>query len=665
MLHKVLIANRGEIACRIIETCRRLGAATVAVYSEADRDARHVRMADEAVCIGPAPAGESYLDAEAILRVARDTGAEAVHPGYGFLSENAGFARACDKAGIIFIGPAPETIEAMGSKSESKRLMEAAGVPTVPGWHGGKATPAQLRKHAQKIGFPLMIKAVAGGGGKGMRVVREAGEFDEALAGAQREARNAFGEDQVLLERYLEHPRHIEMQIFGDRHGSLVHLFERECSIQRRYQKIIEESPSPFVDDIRRGQMGEAAIRAARAVHYVGAGTVEFIVDASGEFFFMEMNTRLQVEHPVTEMVTGLDLVEWQLLVAAGEPLPLSQEAVECHGHAMEARIYAENPAQGFLPATGHINHIAWPPATEQVRIDTGIQVNDRVGVHYDPMLAKLIVHAEDRPRAVTGLRRALALTAISGVGTNIDFLSAVAGLDAFAEGRIDTGFVDAHIEELTRAPQAPPPLAWLAGAAALLLEQDTLAADQARAGGDPYSPWHRRDAWRLNGASAQHLVLNLPGEAPVDIEARPSGRGWQLELDGQHYGLTEMTLQDGHVRMRVDGHRHDIPVLRQDTELLVTLDRVRHALHITRAVSDQAEDESGLLAPMPGRVVQVHVREGEQVAADAPLLVLEAMKMEYTVRAPASGTVDQVLFAEGDTVEADTPLVEFTPDTP
>ena len=665
MLHKVLIANRGEIACRIIDTCRRLGVATVAVYSEADRDARHVRMADEAVCIGPAPASASYLNAEVILQVARDTGAEAIHPGYGFLSENAGFARACDKAGVIFIGPSPETIEVMGSKSESKRLMEQAGVPTVPGWHGGKASPAQLRKHADKIGFPLMIKAVAGGGGKGMRVVEKAADFDEALAGARREARNAFGDDQVLLERYLEHPRHIEMQVFGDRHGSLVHLFERECSIQRRYQKIIEESPSPFVDEIRRGQMGEAAIRAARAVNYVGAGTVEFIVDASGEFFFMEMNTRLQVEHPVTEMVTGLDLVEWQLLVAAGEPLPLSQETIECQGHAMEARVYAENPAQGFLPATGHINHIAWPPASDQVRIDTGIQVNDRIGVHYDPMLAKLIVHARDRALAVASLREALALTAISGVGTNINFLSTVAGLDAFAEGRIDTGFVDRHIDEFTCPPQAPPTLAWLAAAAWLLLEQETQAGEQAGNSDDPHSPWHRRDAWRLNGASAQSLVLNLPGSEPVAIEARPTGRGWQLRLGGKTYGLSGLTLRQGHIQLRVDGNQHAIPVLRQDTELLVTLDSVRHGLHITRAVSDQGEDESGLLAPMPGRVVQVHVRAGEQVEAEAPLLVLEAMKMEYTVRAPVSGTVDEVLFAEGDTVEADAPLVEFSADTP
>ena len=661
MFNKILIANRGEIACRIMRTCRRLGVQTVAVYAEADRYARHVAMADEAVCIGPAAASESYLHTARLLDAARTTGAQAIHPGYGFVSENADFARHCAGADITFIGPAPETIEIMGSKSRSKQLMADAGVPVVPGWHGGEAKPEQLAREAKDIGFPLMIKAVAGGGGKGMRVVRSADDFAEALDGAQREARAAFGDDCVLLERYLEQPRHIEFQIFGDSHGNIVHLFERECSIQRRYQKIIEESPSPFLDERLRQEMGEAAVRAARTVSYLGAGTVEFIVDHAGDFFFMEMNTRLQVEHPVTEMTTGVDLVEWQLRVAAGEKLPSGGKALKQQGHAVEARIYAENPAQEFLPATGRINHLRTPPPARGLRLDSGVREGDRVSPHYDPMLAKLIVWHETRDGAISALREALARTALFGLHNNIAFLAAVAALPAFAAGQIDTGFVDTHLAQLIEPSGDTPAALWAVGAAQLLLAQQARSAALAAASGDPWSPWQARDGWQINATGVIRLYLGTPGQPAQTVTLTADKQGWLLSRNDTQLTLSEIARDGDTLSLRIDGEPVTAIVLEHDNELIITLEGVRHALAVPRTDSAHAEDDGGLIAPMPGRVVRVYVADGDRVATDAPLLVLEAMKMEYTVRAPADGLVQRILYREGDTVEADTLLAEFT----
>ncbi len=514
MFDKILIANRGEIACRVIRTARRLGVATVAVYSEADRQALHVELADEAVAVGPAPAAESYLRGERIIEAARRTGAQAVHPGYGFLAENAGFAQACADAGLVFIGPPPDAIRAMGSKSEAKALMEKAGVPVVPGDHGDNQDPKHLAGAAEKIGYPVLIKASAGGGGKGMRRVDDAKDFAAALDGAKRESASAFGDDTVLIEKFVERPRHIEIQVFADGHGNAVHLFERDCSIQRRHQKVVEEAPAPGLDEARRTAMGAAAVEAARAIGYVGAGTVEFIAGPDGDFYFMEMNTRLQVEHPVTEMITGLDLVEWQLRVASGEPLPLGQDDLAIAGHAIEARVYAEDPARGFLPSTGELHHLRPPEEGDGVRWDTGVRAGDAISMHYDPMIAKLIVWSgEGRADAVRRLRRALASCEVAGVTTNLDLLGAIAAHPAFAAGGCDTGFVEQHFDSLVPPPAPPDGSALACAALALELRRREEAAARAAASGDPHSPWHQVNGWRLNDSGRHTLELAVEGE--------------------------------------------------------------------------------------------------------------------------------------------------------
>src|SRR5215204_3100414 len=496
MFAKLLIANRGEIACRVIRTARRMGIATVAVYSAADMAALHVAMADEAYPIGPPPPRQSYLNIDAVIEAACDSGAEAVHPGYGFMSENAEFAETCAAAGVVFIGPPPQAIRAMGSKAAAKALMEKHGVPVVPGYHGADQDDARLLAEADRIGFPVLIKASAGGGGRGMRIVASKGEFARALDGARREAKGAFGDDTMLLERYLERPRHIEVQVFGDSHGNLVHLFERDCSIQRRHQKIVEEAPAPGLDSTRRQQIGEAAVAAARAVGYVGAGTVEFIMQSSGaelggeRFYFMEMNTRLQVEHPVTEAVTGLDLVEWQLRVAAGEQLPVKQDELGLRGHAIEVRLYAENPARGFLPVTGTLHRLHFPEG-DGVRVDTGVREGDAVTPFYDPMIAKIIAGGENRDAARMRLGRALADTAVLGLATNLGFLARVVADPDFAAGAVDTGFIERRGDSLL-APAGPPPDAALAAAALYRF----LSASEP---GQAPDPWSRGDGWRLN----------------------------------------------------------------------------------------------------------------------------------------------------------------------
>ncbi|MEO8992963.1 MAG: biotin carboxylase N-terminal domain-containing protein, partial [Rhodanobacter sp.] len=504
MFERVLIANRGEIACRVIRTCRRLGIHTIAVYSEADANAQHVRLADEAWPIGGPRPADSYLRSDAILEVAKKSGAQAIHPGYGFLSENTGFARACTDAGITFIGPRPESIEAMGSKAAAKELMEHHAVPLVPGYHGENQEAAFLAEQAIKTGFPLMIKPAAGGGGKGMRIVRSAGEFAEALASSQREAIGSFGDARVILERYVEHPRHIEFQVFGDTQGHVIHLNERECSSQRRYQKVMEETPSPFLDDVRRSAMGAAAVAAAKAVNYVGAGTIEFIVAQDGEFFFMEMNTRLQVEHPVTEMTLGLDLVEWQLRVAAGQPLPLKQSDIHAHGHAMEVRLYAEDPDQHFLPSSGKLQTLRLPALSANVRIDGGVVEGDTVTIFYDPMIAKMIVFDANRVQTLQRMREALAACEIIGPKSNIGFLERLIRHPAVTEGRIDTSYLDSHLDEFLVGDAAPSDAVLFAAAsAALLQEESDVSADSA----DPDSPWARADGWRVGRAGKRIIA--------------------------------------------------------------------------------------------------------------------------------------------------------------
>ncbi|RYE94778.1 MAG: acetyl-CoA carboxylase biotin carboxylase subunit, partial [Myxococcales bacterium] len=517
MLPSLLIANRGEIACRIIKTARRLGVRTIAVYSDADRDARHVRLADEAVRIGPAAARESYLRIEAIVEAARRTGAAAVHPGYGFLSENPALAEACEAAGIVFVGPSAHSIRAMGSKASAKALMNEARVPTTPGYHGDDQDPARLAAEAVRIGFPVLIKATDGGGGKGMRRVDRAGDFDAALTSCRREARQAFDSETVLIEKYVERPRHIEVQVFGDTHGHIVHLFERDCSVQRRHQKVLEEAPAPGLSAEQRTRMGETAVLAARAVNYVGAGTVEFIVDQGGTFYFMEMNTRLQVEHPVTEMVTGLDLVEWQLRVASGEPLPRTQAELGLRGHSIEARVYAENPDAGFLPSTGTLVHLVPPASSEAVRVDTGVEQGDAITPHYDPMIAKLIVWGEDRERALATMQQALDAYEIVGVTSNVEFLGRLVRTRSFATADLDTSLIEREQAALQPPPADVPDDVWRLAAVA------SLAQAAQRAAREPASPWSVLDGWRLGPGAPTPVSLRL-GERETEVQATHDG---------------------------------------------------------------------------------------------------------------------------------------------
>ncbi|MGD9511899.1 MAG: acetyl/propionyl/methylcrotonyl-CoA carboxylase subunit alpha, partial [Geminicoccaceae bacterium] len=523
MLASLLIANRGEIACRIVKTCRRLGIRTVAVYSDADRDARHVRLADEAVRLGPAPAAESYLLADRVLAAARRTGAEAVHPGYGFLSESAAFARAVREAGLVFVGPPPEAMERLGGKDSAKALLAPAGVPLVPGYHGADQADPRLRDEADGIGFPLLIKAVAGGGGKGMRRVDDPAEFLDLLAACRREAKAAFGEDRVLLERLIERPRHVELQVFADRHGNAVHLFERDCTLQRRHQKIIEEAPAPNLTPELRAALGKAATGAALAAGYENAGTVEFLLDQEGGFYFIEMNTRLQVEHPVTEAVTGLDLVEWQLRIASGEPLPLRQEEIACRGHAFEARLYAEDPAKGFLPSIGRLRTLRLPVGLDGVRVDTGVEEGDQVTPFYDPMIAKIIAYGADRAAALERLAAALDVTQVEGVTTNLGFLRAACASPVFREMRLDTGWLDREGTTALLADEpADPPTLLLAALATVALSV-VRPPPRPVPGTDWTSPWHRLDAWRLN-QPPRGLVRLLAGRDlhVVSVEGTP-----------------------------------------------------------------------------------------------------------------------------------------------
>jgi 3-methylcrotonyl-CoA carboxylase alpha subunit len=663
MFSKVLIANRGEIACRVIRTARRLGITTVAVYSEADRAAAHVELADEAWPVGPSAARESYLNMQAILNAVCNSGAEAVHPGYGFLSENAEFAEACAAAGVVFIGPPASAMRAMGSKAAAKELMQRHGVPLVPGYHGEDQDPARLADEAERIGFPILIKASAGGGGRGMRIVASAAKFASALAGAKREAKAAFGDDRVLIEKNLARPRHIEVQIFADMHGNTIHLFERDCSIQRRHQKVLEEAPAPGLDPEQRRAMGKAAVAAARAVGYVGAGTVEFIAEA-GVFYFIEMNTRLQVEHPVTEAVTGLDLVEWQLRVAASEALPLSQQDLSLRGHAIEARLYAEDPERGFLPQTGTLHGLRLPPP-EVARVDTGVRQSDVVTPFYDPMIAKIIAWGEDRAAALARLRRALTNTAVAGVVTNLDFLARVAAHPEFTAGEFDTEFIERHRGALLPGRRPAPDIVLAAATVSRLLARQAAANATAARSGDPFSPWARLDGWRLNGVAHQEIIFRDGAEERV-VTAMAKAGNWLLQLGSRAIITGGEYRPDGTLSLVLDGvHRHVI-TFDDGTETAVFLDGESWQLvEVDPLAVHSGEDPTAghLTAPMPGRVIQLMVEPGIAVRRGEPLMIIEAMKMEHTVAAPADGVVEAVRFAVGDLVEEGAELIALAPE--
>ena len=654
MFDKILIANRGEIAVRVASTARRLGIRSVAVYSSADRHALHVDSCDEAFCIGGASAAESYLNGARILEVARECGADAIHPGYGFLSENAAFARDCEAAGIVFIGPPAAAIEAMGSKSEAKALMAEAGVPLVPGYHGDDQDDDLLKNESQRIGYPQLIKASAGGGGKGMRLVENADEFAAALVSARREASASFGDDKVLIERYLTRPRHVEMQVFADRCGSCVHLFERDCSIQRRHQKIIEEAPAPGMTAGLRAQMGKAAVDCARAIEYVGAGTVEFLLDADGSFYFMEMNTRLQVEHPVTEMITGQDLVEWQFRVAAGAPLPLEQAQIGCHGHAVEARIYAETPRRDFMPAAGRIRYLDLPDPADGVRIDTGVRRGDLVGINYDPMIAKLIVHADSRDLALIKLARALAQFRILGLNTNIGFLGSLLALPEFRAADFDTGFIARHQQALFTQDSGRLRLAKILAAAALLPAFDTVPADAV------CSAWDGRDMWRMNLPAKQRIELEYEGEA-VSVVATRTLDGWSFAVDGESLLLRGGRLDRDLLRVELGERLLEVPVLREAAMLDLIYQGQAFQFTIpdrTHADESDAADLDHPQAPMSGAVVALPVSVGDTVEPGDRLIVIEAMKMEHSIVARVGGRVEEILFAVGDQVDEGDTLV-------
>ncbi len=657
MFTKILIANRGEIACRVIATCRRLGIATVAVYSDADRTARHVRLADEAVHIGPAAARDSYLRGDVLLDAARRTGAQAIHPGYGFLSENADFADACAAAGITFIGPPPSAIRAMGDKSAAKALMAQAGVPLTPGYHGDQQAPAFLREQADAIGYPVLIKASAGGGGKGMRKVERSDDFVDALASCQREAASAFGNDHVLVEKYVERPRHIEIQVFGDSHGDAVYLFERDCSVQRRHQKVLEEAPAPGMSAERRAAMGKAAVDAARAVGYVGAGTVEFIAGPDGDFYFMEMNTRLQVEHPVTEFITGTDLVEWQLRVAAGQPMPLRQEQLAIHGHAIEARLYAEDADRGFLPSTGTLRRLRLPAPSSNVRVDTGVEEGDSITPYYDPMIAKLIVWDVDRDAALRRMSQALADCQVVGVTTNAGFLRRLVNTDSFANAKLDTALIEREQAALNAVGDADDDLWQLAAVAAVA--SATRAGSDAR---DPHSPWQAQDGWRLGAAAARVLPLQQ-GERTRTLKVWAQADGWRVQCDDAAPATLIGTADAQQLTLQVGGRRRSAQLLRDGGQLFLFDAAGQHSftLHDPVAESDTASADAGsLLAPMPGRIVATLVQAGTQVKRGTPLVVLEAMKMEHTLQAPADGTVKGYRAKAGDQVGDGAVLVDF-----
>ncbi|TCL71140.1 acetyl/propionyl/methylcrotonyl-CoA carboxylase subunit alpha [Rhizobium sp. BK251] len=661
MFSKILIANRGEIACRVIRTARRMGIRTAAVYSDADAGALHVELADEAFRLGPAPASESYLSIERVMAAAELCGAEAVHPGYGFLSENADFAEAVEDAGLAFIGPSPASIRAMGLKDAAKALMEEAGVPVVPGYHGDNRDPAFLAEQAAALGFPVLIKARAGGGGKGMRRVDRVEDFQASLEAAQREAESAFGDGAVLIEKYLLQPRHIEIQVFGDRHGSVVHLFERDCSLQRRHQKVIEEAPAPGMTAEMRRAMGEAAVKAARAIDYRGAGTVEFIADVSSglwpdRFFFMEMNTRLQVEHPVTEAITGIDLVEWQLRVAAGEPLPKKQSELSIDGWAFEARIYAEEPSRGFLPATGTLSQLSFPEGG--VRIDSGVRQGDRITPFYDPLIAKLIVHGPNRRTALRRLTEALHDSHIAGTASNLDFLARLSRQPQFAAGYPDTGLIDRELEPLTAVTS--PDEAAVALAAVL-----SLGTLRRAPGSDP---WQSLGSWQVWGEARRIVTLEHAGGRTSLYVVGKGPDAFTVRMGHGPVPVHIISRFDDGCQVEVDGRQFRARVFEAPHRLTFLLDGETYEFRLPDPLDQAAESGPGgdhVVAPMPGLVKIVRVREGDAVTKGDALIVMEAMKMELTLSAMRDGIVESLHATEGDQTSEGTVLLAFKPEEP
>lgn len=661
MFRKILIANRGEIACRIAKTARRLGIRVVAVYSDADADARHIKIANEAIHIGASPASESYLNMDAIIDAAKRTGADAIHPGYGFLSENAEFAERCADADLTFIGPQPDAIRMMASKSISREIMRNAGVPVLPGYEGTDQHNETFAQHAGEIGFPLLVKAVSGGGGKGMRVVREIDELNDALESARRESASSFGDDRLLLESYLENPRHIEIQIFADTKGNIVHLHDRDCSIQRRYQKIVEEAPAPALSPGVRETLRAAAINAAKAINYTGAGTVEFLVEADS-VYFMEMNTRLQVEHPVTEMVTREDLVEWQIIVAQGQPLPKTQDEIFVVGHAIESRIYAEDPNNEFLPVTGTINYADFATRELDVRVDTGVRTGDTIGIHYDPMIAKIIVWDEDRESAMLRMGRALDSTHLTGITTNLEFLKRVVRHPMFRAGPVNTTFLQNNQNTLLGRETGASTEVLAIFALAELVMRAQRARDLAATTGDPWSPWALTGNWRLNTHFITRLRFGRPDDM-VEINATETATGIVLELPEDSVVASQLEIDDQRLSAAIDGHRIEATILHDPTAWTVYYQGSQYRLdHFKgRDDDDSVSIQTGnMKAPMPGAITAVEVTIGDVVSKGDPLVIMEAMKMEHTIRAPADGKVTAVFFRVGDTVEDGVQLVDL-----
>lgn len=660
MFTKILVANRGEIACRVIRTAQRLGIRCVAVYSEVDANALHVKMADEAYCIGPAASRDSYLRGDIIIETALKAGAQAIHPGYGFLSENADFAEQCAQAGIYFIGPPPAAIRAMGSKSKAKEIMEQAKVPLVPGYHGEQQDLKTLQTAAEKIGYPVILKAAAGGGGKGMRVIWQSHGFDAALTAAKREAKASFGDDLILLEKYLTKPRHIEIQVFADTKGNTIHLFERDCSIQRRHQKIIEEAPAPKVSSELRQRMGETAIAAAQAIGYVGAGTIEFLLDEDGSFYFMEMNTRLQVEHPVTEMITHQDLVEWQIRVALGEPLPLKQQELKIRGHAIETRIYAEDPSNDFLPSMGKIKYLKTPYKDNHVRIDTGVSQDDTITPYYDPMLTKLIVWEKDRSAAILRLQQALADYQIVGVSTNLNLLTAIAHHPAYIAAKLDTDFIQNYHQDLFAVE--PITLLQLAITSLYIHHRQKIAAEtQARASNDPYSPWNILDSWRSNQAAQQTFCFFTDQENKVII--RHQQDSYLIACNDQRLIIKDVQIVGNEIMFLANDEVIKANVFLDSNQIYLLYAGKRYQfsyLNNDQIYEQNIEIKSHLTTPMPGKIVALLAKTGEEVATGDGLAIIEAMKMEHTIHAPSKGIVKEWYFQVGDLVDEGIELLKF-----
>ncbi len=658
MFTKILIANRGEITCRIIRTARRLGISVVAIYSDVDAHAQHVKLADEAYFVGESPASQSYLNQTKILSIAKEAKVQAIHPGYGFLSEHAEFAQACLQMGIQFIGPPAEAISRMGSKSAAKALMHSAGIPVIPGFYGENQQPKFLIKQANRLGYPILIKAVAGGGGKGMRVVFSEQDFAENLAAAKREALKSFGSDEVLLEKYLHAPRHIEVQIFADQYGQVIHLFERDCSIQRRHQKIIEEAPAINISETLRKKITESAVLAAQTANYVGAGTIEFLVDGD-QFYFMEMNTRLQVEHPVTEKVTGIDLVEWQLRIAAGERLPLTQTQIALRGHAIEARIYAEDPSKQFLPSVGTICFLQTPEESDHIRLDSGIAVGDVVTTYYDPMLSKLIVHGENRSDALRYLQKGLVDYQLVGVTTNKDFLQRIIHQADFVAGKLTTHFIEAHLAELMLESQVSN-LAIIATTVYILLKRKQHAQILAQKTFDPYSPWATADTWRLNGI-AQQILHFCSGEQLIMVQVIDLVNEFKITLAEESY-MVSATLTKQGVFLTWSNSEYSIPIVEYQDQFHLFLENETATIKFYKLshVDHKPDGKTHLTAPLPGTLIAVLAKEGEHVEAGSSLAIIEAMKMEHTIRAPSSGTVKYWYFKVGDLVDEGKELLVF-----